>query len=373
MPPKQQKAKNNKKVAQLSENTQDKEEIPENLTTNEQINDLKSEISSLDQFKFQKEEVANPIKKTRKQKLQIEYEQSNNIVDRASRKKILDKKIDKDDKNQKQQISNDTHIDNSNDKEGKNEQVKNQSEEDNNQNEQKKKGKYNCRENYEEIYKLIKGYRDTHTAPVDILGCDVQGDESLPTNDRNFQKLMAIILSVQTKDETTDLVMKKVVKEKITIDKAVEIPSSELKEIIKQVNFNGKKVEYIKNAAEIIKNNYNYVIPDQYEELVKIKGIGPKVANLFLQCAYNKTVGIAVDTHVHRISNRLEWVSTKTPEQTRLELEKLLDKKYWEDVNHLLVGYGQSVCKPQNPQCQICPVKDKCPEGRRRLKGKKKI
>ncbi|EAR82610.1 base excision DNA repair protein, HhH-GPD family protein (macronuclear) [Tetrahymena thermophila SB210] len=371
MPPKQQKTKKNKKAVDLPENDKDKEEILENIKITEQNDELKSEIDSLDQFKFQKEEVNNPIKKTRKQKLQIEYEQSVNKVERASRKKLLDKNIDEDDKNQKQQTNN--QLDNQNGNEEKSEQVKNQSEENNNQNEQKKKGKYNCRENYEEIYSLIKGYRDTHTAPVDTLGCDLQGDESLPTNDRNFQKLMAIILSVQTKDETTDLVMKKVVKEKITIDKAVEIPSSELKEIIKQVNFNGKKVEYIKNAAEVIKNTYNYVIPDQYEDLIKIKGIGPKVANLFLQCAYNKTVGIAVDTHVHRISNRLEWVSTKTPEQTRIELEKLLDKKYWEDVNNLLVGYGQSVCKPQNPQCQICPVKDKCPEGRRRLKGKKKI
>ncbi|KAL4465496.1 hypothetical protein ABPG72_009434 [Tetrahymena utriculariae] len=373
MPQKQQKTKKNKKVAELTETTQAQEEVSENLITKEQKDDLKSEISSLDQFKFNKDEVNNPIKKTRKQKLQIEYEQSSTKVERASRKKILDKNANDDDQNQKKQANKESKLDNENNREQKSEQVINESEENKNQNDLKKKGKYYCRENYEEIYNLIKGYRDTHTAPVDVLGCDQQGDDSLPPNDRNFQKLMAIILSVQTKDETTDLVMKKVVQEKITIDKAVEIPSDELKEIIKQVNFNGKKVEYIKNAAEIIKNTYNYVIPDQYEELIKIKGIGPKVANLFLQCAYNKTVGIAVDTHVHRISNRLEWVSTKTPEQTRIELQKLLDKKYWEDVNHLLVGYGQSVCKPQNPQCQICPVKEKCPEGRRRLKGKKKI
>lgn len=127
--------------------------------------------------------------------------------------------------------------------------------------------------------------------------------------------------------------MQRVVKEKLTMEKAITMSKQELRDIIKHVNFNNKKAEFIRHVASTIIGNHKGVFPTTYDEIVELRGVGPKIAHLFLQCAFGKTEGIAVDTHVHRIANRIGWVSTSTPEKTRLALEELTDKNIWSDIN----------------------------------------
>ena len=108
--------------------------------------------------------------------------------------------------------------------------------------------------------------------------------------------------------------MKRLVEKGLSIEKVLEWSEKELKEMIYEVNFNVKKVVYIKKCAKIIQEEYNGILPNEIKLILALPGVGPKVANLFMQIAHNKLEGISVDTHVHRISNRLEWVDTKTPE-----------------------------------------------------------
>jgi len=100
-------------------------------------------------------------------------------------------------------------------------------------------------------------------------------------------------------------------------------------------------------------------VPQTMEELIKLPGVGRKTANCVLAYTFNKPA-IAVDIHVHRISNRLGWVKTKTPEQTERELMKILPQRYWIEINELLVKFGQNLCKPISPECSHCPIKGYC-------------
>lgn len=122
-------------------------------------------------------------------------------------------------------------------------------------------------------------------------------------------------------------------------------------------------MEYLKKTSSILKEKYNNDIPDSAEKLCELPGVGPKMAHICMQVAWDKISGIGVDTHVHRIANRLGWVKkmTKIPEDTRKELESWLPKELWADVNHLLVGFGQTICTPQRPKCTDCLNKDICP------------
>ena len=113
--------------------------------------------------------------------------------------------------------------------------------------------------------------------------------------------------------------------------------------------------------AQILKDDYEGDAPEEYNQLIKLPGIGPKMAHLYLQCCCDKVEGIAVDTHVHRICNRLKWVDeTKTPEETRKGLEEWVPKDKWMDVNTLLVGLGQTICFAKKPKCEECLLKDTC-------------
>lgn len=113
------------------------------------------------------------------------------------------------------------------------------------------------------------------------------------------------------------MVTRRFVKKGLTMKQVSEMSEEEIKEMIFEVNFNAKKAKYIKDCVNIILNEHGGKFPSDYTELVKLPGVGPKIANLFLQIAFGKVVGIAVDTHVHRISNRLKWVKTTTPEKTK--------------------------------------------------------
>lgn len=147
--------------------------------------------------------------------------------------------------------------------------------------------------------------------------------------------------------------------------------------LISKVGFHNNKTKFIKQAARQMLESHEGDVPADLDTLLALKGVGPKMAHLFLQCAYNVSHGIGVDTHVHRISRRLGWTKTKEsdgPERTRLELESWVPKDKWAAINPLLVGFGQTICAPINPGCAECPVNEAglCPTGRK-VKVVKKV
>ena len=136
------------------------------------------------------------------------------------------------------------------------------------------------------------------------------------------------------------------------------------------VSFHTRKADYLKRAARILRDKHADDVPDSFDGLKELPGVGNKIAFLVLSSAFGKHEGICVDTHVHRISNRLGWVQhagsaagTKTPEQTRVALEKWLPPELWWECNTLLVGFGQQVCSAVQPKCGVCPLADEgvCP------------
>ena len=130
--------------------------------------------------------------------------------------------------------------------------------------------------------------------------------------------------------------------------------------MIKPVGFYRRKATYIKKTTQILLDEYDGDIPDTIEKLVKLPGVGPKMGYLILKVAWNKVDGIGVDVHVHRISNRLQWVNTKTPEETRVALESWLPRELWHEINLLLVGFGQTICG-SSPKCEQCKLHSICP------------
>ena len=176
--------------------------------------------------------------------------------------------------------------------------------------------------------------------------------------------LTCCILSLRTNDKTTIKATKRMLEIAKTPDEMQNVSVDRLAEAIYPVGFYRNKAEQIIELSKTIVEKYNGTVPDEIDELVKFKGVGRKTANLVLTKGFNKPA-ICVDVHVHRISNRLGYVKTKTPDETEMELRKILPKKYWIDFNTLLVTHGQNICKPQRPRCEVCSIKGYCKEAKR--------
>ncbi|MCS7281642.1 MAG: endonuclease III [Desulfobacterota bacterium] len=179
-------------------------------------------------------------------------------------------------------------------------------------------------------------------------------------NSDPFFVLISTILSHRTKDEVTEEAIKRV-KERIKGPQdLLAIPQKELESLIFPVGFYKNKARILKDIAQTIVNVLGGRVPDTFEELLKLKGVGHKTANLVLSRAFGKPA-ICVDTHVHRISNRMGLVRTKTPQETEIELKEKMPKKYWKNYNGLLVAFGKNLCKPISPLCSKCPLYKECP------------
>lgn len=174
-----------------------------------------------------------------------------------------------------------------------------------------------------------------------------------------FLVLVSTLLSLRTKDETTDLAMERLTGEVRTPEDLLRIPLKNLEKIIYPVGFYRNKARTLQDVSRIIIEKYSGKVPDSIDELLTIKGVGRKTANLVVTEAYGKP-GICVDTHVHRISNRIGAVETKNPLQTEEVLRRILPKKYWIIYNTLLVGFGRKTCKPVSPRCSQCPITHLC-------------
>ncbi|XP_039290277.1 endonuclease III-like protein 1 isoform X2 [Nilaparvata lugens] len=220
--------------------------------------------------------------------------------------------------------------------------------------------------NWEKVLSNIREMRSSQDAPVDDMGCHKTMDPKAPPEVQRYHALVSLMLSSQTKDQVTYAAMLKLREHGLTVDNILKTSDHDLGMLINTVGFWRRKVEYIKKTSAILKERYNGDIPNTVEGLIELPGVGPKMAHLCMTTAWNKIQGIGVDTHVHRISNRLGWVqkATKTPEATRVALESWLPPKFWFEVNHLMVGFGQQICKPVGPKCSDCLNKQLCPVGR---------
>ena len=148
----------------------------------------------------------------------------------------------------------------------------------------------------------------------------------------------------------------------LSVDTIMKTQEATLNKWISKVGFHNRKAKHIKEATKILKDKHNGLVPSNYDDLIALPGVGPKMAHLVLQEAFDDVQGISVDTHVHRISNRIGWVkSTTTPGRTADQLEAWLPKENWGKVNGMLVGFGQTICKPIRPLCYECGVKNICP------------
>jgi len=176
---------------------------------------------------------------------------------------------------------------------------------------------------------------------------------------RPFRILIATVLSARTKDENTTKAANQLFKVYGTPQKLANAKVKDVEKIIKSVGFYHVKSKRIIEVAKLLISKYGGKVPSDIDELVEIPGVGRKTANCVLVYAFEKPA-IPVDTHVHRISNRLGLVSTKMPEETEMELRKTIPKKFWLDINNTFVMYGQNICKPISPMCDVCKIRNTC-------------
>lgn len=225
-------------------------------------------------------------------------------------------------------------------------------------------------DNWEQVLANVRTMRKDTEAPVDTMGCDKCPDQTLPEKVVRYQLLVSLMLSSQTKDEVTHAAVGRLREFALTPEKIAAADEKQIEELIYPVSFYKNKAKHLKRASQLLLERFDGDIPDSVEGLCSLPGVGPKMAYLAMSCGWGRTVGIGVDTHVHRIANRLGWLPapTKQPEQTRKALEAWLPRDLWDEVNHLLVGFGQTVCKPVGPKCSSCLNVELCPFGRDQAK-----
>lgn len=259
---------------------------------------------------------------------------------------------------------------------------------------------------WKEMYDAVKDMREKNpTAPVDTMGCAELYWRASSAKDQRFHILVALMLSSQTKDTVTAIAMQRLhtelgqetpVKDEVketetpvkkeedeektqalgdiqvtkteeapvkkeeerestlTLDNILKVSPERLNSLIHTVGFHNNKTKYIKATATILASQYGGDIPHTAPDLMKLPGVGPKMAYLCMSAAWGQHDGIGVDVHVHRITNLWKWHSTRTPEETREALQSWLPKDKWHEINKLLVGLGQTVCLPVGRKCGEC-------------------
>lgn len=181
------------------------------------------------------------------------------------------------------------------------------------------------------------------------------------TQEDPFQVLIATLLSAQTRDAVTAAASERLFAVADTPETMARLTAARIEKLIYPVSFYRNKARHVKQACRQILDTFDGTVPRTMDELLTLAGVGRKTANLVLILSHASQHNICVDTHVHRISNRLGWVKTRTPEQTEQALYKVVPKKWWPDVNLYLVTWGQNVCKSVYPRCRACVVSAMCP------------
>lgn len=207
-------------------------------------------------------------------------------------------------------------------------------------------------EEFIKIMDILEEELKKYKAPV--VSLMAKREEKTP-----FQILISTIISARTKDEVTKQASERLFKLAKTPQDMLKLSEEEIAQAIYPAGFYKNKAKSIKSVAKDIVEKFNGKVPDNLDDLLKLKGVGRKTANLVLALSFKKPA-ICVDTHVHRITNRLCFVKTKTPEETEFALMKKVPKEHWNRINDIFVAFGQTICKPVKPKCDICPVKNLC-------------
>lgn len=197
------------------------------------------------------------------------------------------------------------------------------------------------------INRILKNEYQKHQAPVNELA---EARTNAP-----FNILVATILSSRTKDQTTSIASRRLFRVVKNPGDLRRISRKKLERLIFPVGFFRVKAKHLKQMPAVLEKEFGGKIPDTIEDLCKLPGVGRKTANLVVAVAFNKPA-ICVDVHVHRISNRLGLVKTRTPLETEIALRRILPVRYWKTWNSYLVSYGQTICTPTKPKCSMCAI-----------------
>jgi endonuclease-3 len=210
------------------------------------------------------------------------------------------------------------------------------------------------------------------STPVDVLrrlgrairGMDELAVEKISGDSREdpFQVLIATMLSAQTRDAVTHAASTRLFRVARTPAAMGRLTEARLRRLIYPVSFYRVKAHHVRQACRAIVDRFGGRVPDTMEALLTLPGVGRKTANLVLILSHASRDNICVDTHVHRIANRLGWVRTRTPDQTEHALYGVVPRRLWPAVNLRLVTWGQNVCRPVYPRCPVCAVNDLCPK-----------
>ncbi len=214
------------------------------------------------------------------------------------------------------------------------------------------KNHYNSKKNIENIMKILeKHFHFTERTTLNRM------KEKEPDP---FKILISCLLSLRSRDETTERISNELFRVADTPEKILNIPLRKLEGTIYSTGHYHKKALTLKYVSKELIERFNGKVPETKEELLSIKGIGPKTANIVLNFAFNKPY-IPVDVHVHVIANRLGWVKAKTAEKTEQELIKILPEQYWFEINGIFVLFGRTICITTSPWCSRCIIRKYCP------------
>lgn len=205
------------------------------------------------------------------------------------------------------------------------------------------------------------------TKVLDILAETYPGKGAVELDDP-FKVLFATIISQRNKDELTEIVAKRLFNKYPDVSSLTETTPEEIAETIYPAGFYKVKAENIVATAKILKRRFAGKVPSTMEELLTLPGVGRKTANCVLAFGY-KLPAIVVDTHVFRITQRLGWIKSKTPEEAEFKLQKIVPKNWWADLNRVIVQHGRALCKPIGPKCTQCPILIYCPFGQAKVKA----
>jgi endonuclease-3 len=203
------------------------------------------------------------------------------------------------------------------------------------------------------FFSLLKQQMDQYGQPVVS-----RKRQEIP--DTPFVTLISCILSLRTKDEVTEQASKRLLIKYNTPEKILTLTEKQLETFIYPVGFYKTKARRIREISQTLLDKYQGKVPDKFEELLILNGVGRKTANIVMVYGHKKHGYLPIDTHCHRIPNRLGWIKTKTPEDTEYALKKILPSQYWDDFNDLFVTFGQTICVPISPFCSRCSVKQYC-------------
>jgi endonuclease-3 len=196
-----------------------------------------------------------------------------------------------------------------------------------------------------------------------IDNLDLPAVEKIAEDSREdpFEVLIATMLSAQTRDPVTAAATGRLFKVARTPKTIAQLSEKQIEKLIYPVSFYRNKAVHVKQACRMLVDRFGGSVPSTMDELLLLPGVGRKTANLVLILSFRSVRNICVDTHVHRISNRLGWVNTRTPDETEQALYKATRRRWWPYINLYLVTWGQNVCKPVYPRCGACVIREHCP------------